>query len=560
MFRPLVSRALLEFVEDELLRAPLLFDQVIEGTAEHIRRARGSLSGAHEAAAIEVAQMLQARRRQMSESFTRSLREQVDAKLGRASSDEPALGDRAARNIRPASLPLALMDEAEVAIDVEVAHTIELIKSTAEYELRELHTFTAALVGDMEMAQDHNPFHPEAYARALWAASQSLPLSRGLQASFMRHAGHPLAQLLRQTYAGSATRLEARGIVRAAYRTLILPGGSRRDRSVETTFNPGLQSMRGTPQPPSPALTTRPPTEGQRGGQQLPFEPAPRWQPATPAMSPQRTERSERNERQAHDLVTRLFEAIRSDSRLPADMLALIATLKTPALQLAQSEAQQMSEDEHPLWVFVNRLAYEAEMTPDQGDPERVRLLKLARATIQQLSSEPEQRASLYVWASERLDVFLKQRLVRRCTAAASQIGALQKLEDTLLYGDRTPTTLHGTLDVSELDTVPADMLPGGPEAPAAPPRDVSWLDAMKTGDWIRIFLQGRWVHAQLLWHGERGEILLLGDGASDATWAIRHRALHSLHDARLLKSLTRRSLVRRAARQIHDQLMAAAA
>ena len=68
-------------------------------------------------------------------------------------------------------------------------------------------------------------------------------------------------------------------------------------------------------------------------------------------------------------------------------MLALIATLKTPALQLAQSEAQQMSEDEHPLWVFVNRLAYEAEMTPDQGDPERVRLLKRARATIQQVSN-----------------------------------------------------------------------------------------------------------------------------------------------------------------------------
>jgi hypothetical protein len=199
-------------------------------------------------------------------------------------------------------------------------------------------------------------------------------------------------------------------------------------------------------------------------------------------------------------------------------------------------------------------------MTPDPGDPERVRLLRLARATIQQLSSEPEQRSSLYVWAGERLDIFLKQRLVRRCTAVASQIGALQKLEDKLLHGDREPTTLHGTLDISQLDTVPADMLPGGPEAPAVPQRDDAWLDTIKAGDWIRMFLQGRWVHVQLLWPGERGEILLFGDGASDATWAIRRGALRSLHDARLLKSLTRRSLVRRAARQVHDQLMAAAA
>jgi len=52
----------------------------------------------------------------------------------------------------------------------------------------------------------------------------------------------------------------------------------------------------------------------------------------------------------------------------------------------------------------------------------------------------------------------------------------------------------------------------------------------------------------------------LFGDGASDTTWAIRRRALRSLHDACLLKSLTRPSLVRRAARQVHDQVMAAAA
>ena len=31
-------RVLQEFVEDELLRAPLLFDQLIEGTIDHARR------------------------------------------------------------------------------------------------------------------------------------------------------------------------------------------------------------------------------------------------------------------------------------------------------------------------------------------------------------------------------------------------------------------------------------------------------------------------------------------------------------------------------------------
>ena len=555
MIRPLVSRALLAFVDDELVRAPMLFDQVVDGTLEHMRRTRAELPPSQQVAAGEVAHMLQTRQHQMSEYFTRSLREQVNTELGHPDSVTPALGARNSRSMRPASLPLALVDEAEVAIDVEIAHTIDLIKSTAEYELRELHTFTAALVGDMEMAQDHNPFHPEAYARALWAASQVMPLARGLQASFMRHAGEPLALLLRQTFAASATRLESQGIVPAAYRTLILPNGLRRDRSVETTFSPGLQRVHDTlPAAVNASRASSQPPAAHRPSVQQPFAPAPRWSPPHAAAA------GRGNERQAFELVQRLFEAIRNDTRVPGDVLSLIGGLKAPALMLAQREAHQMTDDDHPMWNFVNRLAYAAEMTPDPADPERVRLLRLARATILQLCSEEEQRGALYTWASERLAVFMKQRLVRRCTAAASQIGALQKLEDKLLNGDHEPTTLHGTLDVSQMDTVPADMIPDGANAAAMAQREDSWLDTIKPGDWVRMFLQGRWVHVQLLWPGERGEILLFGDGASDATWAIRRRALLSLHQARLLKSLTRRSLVRRAARQVHDQVLAAAA
>jgi hypothetical protein len=557
MIQPLVSPALLAFVDDELLRAPMLFDQVVEGTMDQIRRGRVALSASQQVAAAEVARMLQTRQRQMSEFFMRSLREQVSAALGRPDKDSPALGARASRSVRPASLPLALVDDADVAIDVEIAHTIEMIKSTAEYELRELQTFTAALVGDMEMALDHNPFHPETYARALWAASQAMPLSRGLQASFMRHAGEPLALLLRQTYAASASRLESQGIVPAAYRTLILPGGLRRDRSVETTFSPGLQKVRDTL--PATESDQRMPTDvpgpsAQKQPVQQPFAPAPRLSP------PSALAAGRGNERQAFELVQRLFEAIRKDTRVPADVLALIVTLKAPALLLAQRESQQMTDDDHPMWKFVNRLAYEAEMSPEPADPERVRLLRLAHATIQQLCSEQEQRGALYDWAIERLEIFLKQRLIRRCTAAASQIGALQKLEDKILSGDDEPTTLLGTLDVSQLDTVPADMLATGADASASSLREDGWLNTIKPGEWIRMFLQGRWVHVQLLWPGDRGEILLFGDGASDATWAIRRRALRSLHEARLLKSLTRRSLVRRAARQVQDQLLAATA
>jgi hypothetical protein len=536
-----------QFVEDELLRAPLLFDQVAEGTLVRMRRTLAEMTPGQRNACGDMVHLLMSRQAQMAEYFTRSLREQVKAELGPGPRPNPAVATTT-RSVRPASLPLALVDEAEVAIDVEVAHTIESIKAIAEYEVRELQTYTAALVGDMDMTRDHNPFRAEAFARALWAAAQALPLSRGQQAMFMRHAGEPLAQVLRQAYASSASRLEAQGVEPAAFRTLVRSGPTRRDRHIESTLSPVLQRVRDKLPASAARDRAQPPVvsyDGQR------FEPE-RDRPAPLRQPPQ--------SRQAQELVDRLFEAIRTDTRVPADVLAMIMRLHGPAMQLAQREAAAMSDDGHPMWTFANRLAYEAEMTPDPGDPERVRLLRVGLATIKQLASEPEQRSSLYTWAIERLEIFIGQRLARRCTAVASQIGALQKLEDKLLASHAVPTTLHGTLDVPQLDTVPAELMERmAPESAPPSAGDEAWLDGLRPGEWVRMFLQGRWVHVQLLWPGERREIWLFGDGASDATFAVRRRALLNLKQARLLKKLTRRSLVRRAARQVHEQVLAAA-
>jgi hypothetical protein len=134
------------------------------------------------------------------------------------------------RAVDPPSRRLSLVDEEEVAMDVQLSHCIEAIKSVAEYELRELQTYTSALVGDMDVARDHNPFRAETWARALWAASQALPMSRGHQVNFMRHASTPLAQLLRKQLCRVHVAAGSMGVEPAAYRTLILPAGSRRGR------------------------------------------------------------------------------------------------------------------------------------------------------------------------------------------------------------------------------------------------------------------------------------------------------------------------------------------
>lgn len=550
MGKPPVSAAMQRFVEDELLRAPLLFDQLVDGTLDHARKGLPGMSPIQRSTVGDLMQALLTQRSRLGDYYLRSLREQVESHQARRSG-KPG-GEAPAKR-----MTLALVDEEEVAMDVELSHTIEAINSTAEYELRELQTYISALVGDMDVAGDHNPFGAEAYARAVWAAAQALPLSRGHQLVFMRFAGTPLAQLLRTSYAASTSRLEAQGVEPAAHRTLILPAGARRGpRSHEATFSPDLHHMRDTMPAPLEVGTLS------YEGQDAPDTDA---GPAAPDTGPRREHWTEvaratsnQVDRQSVELVSRLFEAMQADERVPQDVAMVIARLHGPAMRLALRDGSMLDRDKHPLWRFINRLSFECEMAPDAADPERKQLLKAALATVEHVLAEPEQNTGLYGWALERLESFLHKRLARRLAAAASQIGALQKLEDKMRAGQASPSAFHGMLDVEELETVPADLLDHRPPPLHTDAGSDTWLRGLRAGDWVRMFLQGRWVQCRLLWPSDRGEIWLFGDGASDATWAVRRGALLNMYTERLAKTLKQRSIVGSAAARVQEQLLAA--
>lgn len=546
MALPPVSRLLQQFVDDEMLRAPLLFDQLLEAVQDSIRRALPKMNSTQRTAIVDLAQALAAQGGRMAEYFMFSLREQVHTEMKPSA---PAASVRAER--KPETYKtLSLVDEDAVAVDVELSHAIEAIRSTAEYELRELQTFTAALVGDLEMSRDNNPFRAETFARAAWNSSQALPLSRSHQVAYMRYASDPLAQLLRTSYAASTSRLESMGVEPAAYRTLILPSGSRRgSRSTETTYSPDLHRMSQTMPAPSDtqqaAPYAQPPRTAPRGHL------AERWLDVARGTT-------ERADRQAVELVSRLFEAMMGDNRVPQDVAMLISRLHGPAMRLALRDRNLLDHQKHALWAFINRMAYAAEMTPDPHDPERLQLLKLAAATIEQLSAEPTQSSSLYRWALERLDTFLSKRLQRRLASIASQLGAMQKMEDKLMDGGGPPSTLSGPLDVDHLDTVPAELMSPETETDARVAAALDWVRKLQSGGWVRMFFRGRWLLAQVLWVGEQREFLLFGDGSSDDTWAMRASALGMLHSNSLVKTLKQRSIVGSAAAKVQDQLSSA--
>lgn len=553
--------ALRRFVEDELLRAPFLIDQVIDGAVQHMRDGIPGMSPAERAVAADLLTKSLSNRQHLVDYYVRSLRLQVEGELsGRA----PATG--AATAPMPAKLSLELVDEEEVSVDVEISHTIEAVRSIAEYELRELQTFVSALIGDMDVARDYNPFRAETHARALWAASQALPMSKGYQLTFMRHASTPLAQVLRKTYAAASSRLEAAGVEPASHRTMVLPSGSRRSRpsSNEASFSPDLLRIRDSmpvraepPAAPTPPLeTVLQQTEGEL--RQLP--------PDTQAAEYDRLRQSQRErlvasaanpvDQQSVELVGRLFDNMLADRGLPADIKLLLSRMQGPALRVALQDPKTLDGESHPVWLFTNQLAFLGDILPPAGASERDEVLRFMQNLLDHLVAEHAQNAALYQWALERLKKHDQQRLEQRCHAAAGEIATLQTLEDRIVATRDTSSSMGGTLDVAQLDTVPASLmdLEATPKRPPASAE--AWLGALGPGDWVRMFMQGRWVHAQLLWPGLHGELYLFGDSASPTTWAVRRRALLTLHAERLLDTLLPRPLVRAAAKQVMRQMV----
>lgn len=544
MFLPALPPQFQQFVEDELLLAPMLYDRMLDAVFDSTRRRLAGLSGGQRQTVSEMLRAMQAQRQRLSEYFVHSLRQQVQAELKQGA---PPSADAASA---PRAKVLALVDEEEVAAEVELSHAIEAIKDSAEYEWRELETYVAAIVGDLAMSSDHNPFRPVTFARAAWAAAQGLPLSRGHQLAFMRECSAPLAQQLRNSYAASTSRLERQGVEPASHRTVILPSGSRvGSRSVMATFSPDLRRMSETmPAPADRAQDTPPPAESPvapRAG----IEPLERWQDVARGSSTSA-------DRQAVELVGRLFEAMIINPRVPQDVAQLVSQLRGPAMRLALREQSLLDQDQHPLWRFINQLVFVTTISPEANDSERQELLRTVKATIDQLASESVQTTGLYQWAWDRLQGHLAMRLERRLIGLVSQIAALEEADDGRGGPDPARGELGAALDGDELDTVPADLIAPDLASPTdATDAGEAWLDSLALGDWVRLFLNGHWLQMQLLWRGERQGPLLFGDGASVATWAVRRNALRLLHGHGLAKTLRVRSIVGAAALQVQQDV-----
>ena len=538
------------FVEDELMRAPLLAEQVIEGAIDDIRRSNPAMSPRERAVSADLQRALLSQRPALVGGFVRALREAALRELDGA--------DTAAASLPTGPGALSLVDEGEVEVDVEISRAIEAIRSEAEQELRDIMSYTSALVGDMDVARDYNPFRPEIFARALWAGAQCLSLPTAYQLALMRHACTPLAQLVRKAYAGACARLESQGIEPAVYRTIIVYGAGRRagaapeasaearsaavDIPLATAAGSAADTLDQILRRADDVMRRLPPD-----GDRLQREQLRQLQQRQLVASAARAD-----ERQTIELLSRLFDVVLGDRRLAPDIQNLVSRLQPPALRAALRDPGTLDDPGHAIWQLMDRVAMQGDLHPPAGDPERARMLRFVHGVLDSLTQEQAREAAAFRWAEDRIRAYERHRFEQRRQAAADEIRSLEDLEARDAATSGPPSTTHGALDVGQLDTVPAELLDEPlPAGTAAPTGGSEGLESLRAGEWVRLFMQGGWVHAQLLWRGEHQEYWLFADGASPRTWAVRRRALERLQSHQLLGWLHPRSLIADAAERV---------
>jgi hypothetical protein len=422
-------------------------------------------------------------------------------------------------------------------------------------------------VGDVDIEDDHNPLHPAAHGRALRAGTQALQAPLQLQLAFLRLAMKPFAHLLRQTYAASCARLEEAGIEPATHRCIVLHDGRRHlQASADVALAPDLHRIRDAMPRTARHASSR--ERVRRLARAAGADDAVEAARATSSAGLARGGAIAREhsgdprppdtvDRQAVELVNRLFKAFPLDERVPDDVCEVIGQLRGPAMRLALRDPTVLDRREHPIWQLIHLFAYQAEMVPKVNDPERLRWLKFGRQTVAELAAAPMQKTASYQSALERMEAFLQQRLAQRCAALAARFEVLQATEAGLaatLAGAAARTRQPSAAPAANLQ----QTSPGRPTAEEARIAAEAWFDGLVPGQWVRLQLKGTWLHAQLLWQGDRRQIVMLGDGASATTWAMQRAVLLTLHCHGLAKTLQMRSLVRTAALRVQEQMIVA--
>ena len=392
-----VDPRLLRFAEDEIARTPALVERTVAGTVQLLREPRDhGLTAGERGHHFELVEALQRGSARFQSAFLVALREGVMQELQSASPGDGASGGGGG---------LELMDESRVEVDIEISRAMQIIDSTAEWELRELQTFTSTLAGQQHVSAESNPLRPLVYATALWKAACAITPQAAQQAILLRLASGVMAGLLRTAWAAASSRLEAQGIEPGIYRTVLLAPGSVPGRAESAAAAPvGAigELLQRLPRP-----------EGDATGFARALDPT----GAAPTDS------------RVVELLARLFATIQADTQLSGACRAVIARLQVAALRVATLDRTMLESPNHPVWQLMDRIAHASTGFPLADDPRQTTLMAFCEAIAEEISRTPSADTTTFRRALARVDAFLAEQVQWQLREAQAGVQALQANE-----------------------------------------------------------------------------------------------------------------------------------
>ena len=505
---------LAEFVDQELRLSDATFAMIVDAVLKQWRE-RAPLRMASDADALRV---LHSQRNDVVRWAVQSLHDQTHGRLDAAGAAPRKRG----------KLELSLVDDDEITADIEVARIVERSNADLEDPLRELRTYTSALVGDLNTARDTNPLRPEVWVRAVLAGFRGLAIARNMQTALLRTAMQPLIHALHDNYAAACARLHAAGVIPAAHRTVVNEGvvteltdAMRARRSLDHAAASGehLDALPGSVEDllyrvEQGLLSSRP-----LAGPVTAATPGPSAEPrGKPTV----------------ERLSQLYDAILSDRRLPRESLPLLSRLYPAVLRQTLADASVLGDIRHPVWQFMDQLGFLMQTREVGGSQANI---ALAQSLVEQLVAQGGTDARPFQSAANRLVVLERQRFARAVSSAAPDITVLSaRAQDAFGHS----TSLPQSLDPGNSDSLHAPLRRDS-DAETEPDDVVS---GWRAGSWLSIFLRERWRRALILWRAPGSGPLLLLDANEARHWAVRRVAIERLAAEGLARVFSPRSLV----------------
>lgn len=457
---------MLRFIEEELSRTPALIQRVTASAIsqlQHATRPESTSSRDERLVRSEVLESLLSSSPEFAQLFADKLREIVTNELGGRLQSTASGG-------QSDTTGFDLVDESRVDADIEISRATQAIDQAAEWELRELQTFTSALAGQTHVIANSNPLRPSVYAQALWHATCAITPRLTHRRLLLRTVAGCLAGQLKMNWAAACTRLEGQGIEPSAYKTTAfalgtVPDAAKAKRAGAQRLDHLLSRMPGAasggaalPSPAAGASTAVPNVSAGAQGARFSaaFEQALQrievllrshaaaspgalgGAPNAPLpLHEHRTSLADHAadgiDRQIVELLSRLFEAVLSDDQLSAATRAVLARLQVSALRVALGDATMLESDQHPVWQLMNRIAAAAGLWPRSDDPRTAQLLEFSESLATQIAATSQPSTELYSRGLEQLEEHLAhQQQAQRDESLA--------LIESLVLADRRET------------------------------------------------------------------------------------------------------------------------